>query len=405
MSHEKKRIAIYGGTKLSAAESRFVESLAYTLLTTLEVVIVTGGFLYSPQNMPGAISTDFSVLQGVIKFAAEKNIPLEDILETWLPDPGVESDLQKKDVIRFREGVVKKMTGESAQARRFSMTKDVDILVTVKGQKHTSIVLDFAITINKPAFPLAFTGGDSKVFWNIHKDRVKNWFNLPLDFMHQLDIEDMEISWSPVTKNEVLEKLIAAINYGLNKEALNNEQYKKVQEELKAGITRLGDTTTGANNDKKKQVRLFLSYAREDEQLKDELDTSLIALKRDERISVWQDKNIKPGEEWDKRTREELQNADIILLLLSADFLASDYIWDTALKFALQRHEEGKTKVIPIYIRSVADSNMPYKKLDGYFSPENPIASFEGHKRDEAYKQIVEGINREINEWLNKKDH
>lgn len=419
MSHEKKRIAIYGGTQLSAAESRFVESLAYSLLTNLDVVIITGGFLYWPKKTPGAISTDFSVLQGAAKFAAEKGIALKYVLETWLPDPEVENDAEKKDVVRFREGFVKELDDESAQARRFSMIRDVDLVITVKGKKHTAIVLDFAVTINKPAFPLAFTGGDSKRFWGINKDRIKNWFNLADDFMHELEIENMEESWSPETKNNVLEKLIAAINYGLKTEVSNSEHYKKLQQEFKAEtitITRgdvvaeKGNISSGSNyrksdqQAKKKQLKLFLSYAHEDETLKDELDKSLIALKRDERISVWQDKNIRGGDQWDDTIKEELRNADMILLLISTDFLNSNYIWNTELKYALQRQEEGKVKVIPIYLRDAFIGNMPFKNLQGYLSPKKPVASFEGYKRDEAYRQIVEGINNDVNDWLNKND-
>lgn len=417
MSHQKKRIAIYGGTQLSAAESRFVESLAYSLLTNLDVVIITGGFLYWPKKMPGAISTDFSVLQGAARFASENGINLENIFETWLPDPDVESDIEKKDVVRFREGFVKKLDDESAQVRRFSMIRDVDVVITVKGKKHTAVVLDFAITINKPAFPLTFTGGDSKKFWDIHKNRVKTWFNLSDDFMHELEIENMEESWSPETKNEILEKLIASIDYGLKKEVSNSAHYKKLQQEFKAEtvtttrgdvVAEKGNISSGSNylksdqQAKKKQLKLFLSYAHEDETLKDELDKSLIALKRDERISVWQDKNIRGGDQWDDTIKEELRNADMILLLISTDFLNSNYIWNTELKYALQRQEEGKVKVIPIYLRDAFIGNMPFKDLQGYLSPKKPVASFEGYKRDEAYRQIVEGINNDVNDWLNK---
>jgi hypothetical protein len=229
----KKRIAIYGGTELSAEESRFVESLVHGLLTNGDVVIVTGGFLYWPEKNPGAISTDFSVLQGAQMYAREKSLKLEDVLETWLPDPEVENDPNKKSVVRFREGVVKELKGESAQARRFSMIRDVDALITIKGKKHTSMVLDFALTMNKPAFPLAFTGGDSRDFWNINKGRIKRWFDIDDDFADEMEINSMQEVWNPDKKSEIQKKIITAINRGLETETRNQEHYRNLQEELK----------------------------------------------------------------------------------------------------------------------------------------------------------------------------
>src|SRR5215510_13303877 len=105
----KRRIAIYGGTELSAAESWFVVSLTYALLSQRDLIIITGGFLYQPKKKPGDISTDFSILQGAIRYANEKGILLKDCLETWLPDPDAESDPQKKDVVRFKEGTVREL--------------------------------------------------------------------------------------------------------------------------------------------------------------------------------------------------------------------------------------------------------------------------------------------------------
>src|SRR3712207_3357903 len=99
-----KKIAIYGGTELSAPESWFVVSLTQALLSRGDAVIVTGGFLYLPGKHPGAISTDFSVLQGATKYCLENNKALQNCLETWLPDAEVETDPHKKGVVRFKEG-------------------------------------------------------------------------------------------------------------------------------------------------------------------------------------------------------------------------------------------------------------------------------------------------------------
>ena len=75
----------------------------------------------------------------------------------------------------------------------------------------------------------------------------------------------------------------------------------------------------------KEKLKVFMSYAHEDEALKTELDKALIALKRNEKIEVWQDQQILAGQEWNKGIKDELLSADIILLLISVDFNNSRY--------------------------------------------------------------------------------
>ena len=385
----KKRIAIYGGTELSAAESWFVVSLTHALLSHKEIIIVTGGFLFWPEELPGAISTDFSVLQGAEKYAIEKGIDLKDCLETWLPDPNVETDTQKKDVVRFKKGVIKELKGESAQARRFSMVRDVDVLITIKGKKHTSTILDFAKNINKPAFPLAFTGGDSHLFWNTNKQLVKEWFEITDDFAKELEIERVE-SWTPFAKDEIIKKIIKALDKGVEKESFNEKNYKKLQKKFKV------------DKNSKKQLSVFLSYSRKDEKLKDLLNKKLFALKRTGKISVWHDKEIEGGSEWEKTIKEELKNADIILLLISPAFIASEYIMKVELQYALEKHELGKSKVIPVFLRKVNTEGMPFEKLQGYISKERPIASFPEKEREKAFLDVVKSFSRDIRKWLKK---
>ncbi len=385
----KTRIAIYGGTALSAGESWFIVFLTYALLKHADVIIVTGGFLSSYKD-PGAVSTDFSVLQGAKKFAAESNTDLQSCFETWLPDVNAEIDPQKKEVVRFKEGNVKELKGESAQARRFLMVKEVDVIITVKGKKHTAMVADFAITINKPVLPLAFTGGDSREVWLANKNRIKRWFDLSDDFANELENGKVEAA-GLLGNNSMINQIVQAIDKGIKTERLNDKNYKITQKELESD----------KNLDKKK-ISLFLSYSHKDEQLKEELDKHLTALKRSDKISVWHDKQIEGGNDWDATIKEELKNADLILLLISPDFMASDYIWEVEIKGALDNHFSGKSKVIPVFLRSVYIKDMPFDKLQGYISKNKPVTSFPEREQDGAFLKIVEGISSEIEKWTTK---
>jgi hypothetical protein len=102
-----------------------------------------------------------------------------------------------------------------------------------------------------------------------------------------------------------------------------------------------------------KALEVFFSYAHEDEELRNRLAKHLSILKRQRLISAWHDRQIGAGKEWDREINEHLERAQIILLLVSAGFLASDYCYDIEMKRALERHEAKEARVIPIILKPV----------------------------------------------------
>src|SRR2546421_155493 len=98
-------------------------------------------------------------------------------------------------------------------------------------------------------------------------------------------------------------------------------------------------------------INVFLSYAPEDELLLQQLETHLSSLKQQAMISTWYDQQIVPGTNRAKVIDQQLEQASLILLLVSADFLASDSRYQVEMKRALERHEAGEARVIPIVIR------------------------------------------------------
>ncbi len=93
-------------------------------------------------------------------------------------------------------------------------------------------------------------------------------------------------------------------------------------------------------------LRLFLSYSHADEKLRRRLDVHLAALKNEGRVTAWHDREITAGSEWEGEIHAELDAADIVLLLISADFLASRYCYDVETDRALQLHETGTVRVV-----------------------------------------------------------
>jgi internalin A len=142
-------------------------------------------------------------------------------------------------------------------------------------------------------------------------------------------------------------------------------------------------------------VRVFISYSHRDETLRARLETHLKLLKRQALISFWSDRRIAPGEEWKGEIDNQLESANIILLLVSADFLASDYCYDIEMKRALELHEKKTAIVIPIILRDVDWHSSPFGKLQSLPRDGSPIARW--RDRDSAWKDVASGI-RELAE-------
>ncbi len=97
---------------------------------------------------------------------------------------------------------------------------------------------------------------------------------------------------------------------------------------------------------------VFISYSHKDEAYKDALDEHLSLLKRNGLISIWHDRKITAGDEWKGQIDDNLDNSDIVLLLISSAFIASDYCIDVEMAKAIKNHQSGRSIIIPIIVRS-----------------------------------------------------
>ncbi len=109
-------------------------------------------------------------------------------------------------------------------------------------------------------------------------------------------------------------------------------------------------------------LKVFLSYSHNDTQLMRRLDTHLAPLKRLEKVVSWTDREIIPGSNWDLTIQNQLNEADIVLLLISADFIASDYIWNKEFANALEREERRQCIVVPILLQPVDYNGLPFSE-------------------------------------------
>lgn len=147
-------------------------------------------------------------------------------------------------------------------------------------------------------------------------------------------------------------------------------------------------------NPRNTTIKIFFSYCHRDEDLMKELVKHLSILKRQGIIRDWHDRQIIAGQEWASQIDEHLNSAQIILLLVSSDFLASDYCWGIEMRRAMERHAAGEACVIPVILRSVDWQGAPFGKLQSLPKDARPITSWAN--RDEAFLDVAQGIRKAV---------
>ena len=137
-------------------------------------------------------------------------------------------------------------------------------------------------------------------------------------------------------------------------------------------------------------VEVFISYSHQDEGLRNELEKHLSVLRRQGVIDIWTDHRIGPGEEISGEIDRHLESADIILLLVSSDFLNSNYCIDIEMKCAIERHESGEARVIPVILRPCDWQSAPFGGLKALPTDGKPITKHQ--TLDDAFLDVARAI-------------
>lgn len=143
-------------------------------------------------------------------------------------------------------------------------------------------------------------------------------------------------------------------------------------------------------------ARVFISYSHQDEELRDQLEVQLAMLRRQGLVEVWHDRRLLPGDHLDWTISDELNRADIILLLVSPDFIASDYCYKIEKGRALERHREGTARLISVILRPC---DWTHTDLRQYLvTPKDGRPITQWPDRDEAFLDVARSIRRAIEE-------
>ncbi len=139
-----------------------------------------------------------------------------------------------------------------------------------------------------------------------------------------------------------------------------------------------------------KPKHIFISYSHKDELYRAQLETHLTNLRNLNIISFWHDRMIMPSSDWESEIDENLKNADIVILLISSYFLASDYCMGKEVHFAMERHYSAKSQVVPIIVRPCDCKGQPFEKIQGLPMNLKPITRWKN--RDAAWLDVSRAI-------------
>ena len=143
-----------------------------------------------------------------------------------------------------------------------------------------------------------------------------------------------------------------------------------------------------------KPVTAFISYSHVDAKLKGDLITHLTPLKRLGILSTWNDQEIKAGDEWESTITTKLAKAELVLLLISADFIASEFCYTQELTTALDRHKAKKAIVIPVILRPCLWTALPFGRLQAVPPDAKPVTAWDN--QDEALMAVAKDVRERV---------
>jgi hypothetical protein len=188
-----------------------------------------------------------------------------------------------------------------------------------------------------------------------------------------------------ITPEQIAKLVRVARTHGRNWEEIGSRLGMSAEEARNAYDQRPSDAPA---------LSVFVSYSHNDERYRQALDVSLAQLKRNTLISVWHDREIIPGQQWDKQIDKDLETADIVLVLVSPDFLASEYVDTREMQRAIERHHAGRTVVVPVILRPADWQNSPLGDLQPLPSAGRPVSTW--RKRDQAWLDVFRGLRQLI---------
>jgi hypothetical protein len=145
-----------------------------------------------------------------------------------------------------------------------------------------------------------------------------------------------------------------------------------------------------------KRNQVFISYSHKDKMFLDQILTHLKPLERAGLVTAWSDKQIQSGSQWFDKIRNAVASAKVAVMLVTKDFLASDFIYEHELGPLLKEADLGGVKILWVLVRDCLYKDTPLKDYQAAFPPNKPIAEMKA-ERDKAWVQICQEIKKALN--------
>lgn len=142
---------------------------------------------------------------------------------------------------------------------------------------------------------------------------------------------------------------------------------------------------------------MFISYSHKDEEYKDALLEHMASLRRTGEVEEWHDRKIEPGKNWKNEISQHLHNSTIIIFLISASFINSDYCVEVEAKTAFEKHRKGEALLIPIVIRPTHWNDSEFYNIQSLPKDSKPVTTWENV--DMAWLDVVQGIKVALSEF------
>lgn len=154
----------------------------------------------------------------------------------------------------------------------------------------------------------------------------------------------------------------------------------------------------GRPSEQRQPVRVFFSYSHADDEYRIELEKALKLLERQGLIDSWSDRKLLPGDRWEEGIARELERADLILFLVSRDFIASEFIWGVEVRRAMERHEAGEAWVAPVIVRPCDWHSAPFGKLQAVPQDGVAVTDPDWGSEDKAWTDLAQRLRALVEE-------
>jgi len=206
---------------------------------------------------------------------------------------------------------------------------------------------------------------------------------LPAEEQAICEEREWQILRKPFLAADVMNRIRSGIGVGLRRATKRTRHGRPLSPR---------STSESDRKTESKALRVFFCYSHRDEKLRDRLDAHLSMLRRMGIIETWHDRKIKPGDDWNESIDQFLNSSDLVLLLISPDFLNSDCCFRKEMKRAIERHQAGEARVIPVILRPVDWERAPFSMLQAVPTDGRPITRFSN--RDDGFLDAAKNIRR-----------